>query len=870
MKFNDWLKNDDLSAKILICSDVKNGNRLIRKCNKDGICRVNTECKHMSDIAREIIIGNAAKNGRLVPFKLLDNSSCAVIIDRLIRNNSDKLPFFKKESMCSTAVSEIMRIINVIRMNRVTEQLMSSEEENIACLRALITMYHNELGKMGAHDSYTLIRDAVDIAKPFDGVSFGLAEGTQLTDIELLLLEKISGGSYEEIELYDRLYDRQRNISPKFFAGRGYINEVRYIAESIKDKPFGEVNVYFTAEAYRSFIKAGLGSLKIPCTFSSYPASETDIVSFMLCLLRWAENGFVHSDLENVFINPKMTISEFYFYRSASDITWGIGSYELYCKRFRAEHPDADESGEEYKTVLFYEALVKTFSVPDGKLSPVKLLERLTELAGEFTGKKNPERRLVIPALKEEAEQLSFMGDDVVPANEVLRFLIDRLEHMTVSETVQTDAVNVSIIGSGVVSERKYNYICGLSVSDLLPKVTESPVMSDEQLLKYVKNKANSETFENRRQRLYHNLEFLIRSILADKGSELYLGYSSYDLSRLTECPPSVFYKELCAEFGVTGVTPLGYDDLILRNIKLPSDKKWEAIPANDNADAKSSEITYSPTKLDKILECPMKYFFRYKLDLRDVEFARYSGSKWLAPKEKGDLFHGAACEYAERVLKDIEPSKVPEKADEAILTEIFERRVNGYPKPCDDPEVRKLESEELKTALFNYFNSLHKELRDGSKWIVSECEGEFKGEAFTLKYKDRDADKTLDLTIEGRFDRIDHYIDASTGTEHLRVIDYKTGSRAIDLREHSQHVLYTAAMKKDNREVEVFSYETPFQDKKGEECSGETLEKFNDDLALRIADVIDKNKYEYTKNTKPCDYCVYKDVCFKNTKEDM
>lgn len=866
MKFNDWLKNDDLSGKILICSDVKNGNRLIRKCNRDGICRVNTECKHMSDIAREIIIGNAAKNGRLVPFKLLDNSSCAVIIDRIIRNNSDKLPFFKKESMCSSAAAEIMRVINVIRMNKVTEQLMTDNEENITCLRTLIAMYHSELAAMGAYDCYTLIRSAADIAEPITDVGFGLAEGTQLTDIEMLLLEKISDGRYEKIELFDKSV-----IKPTFFAGRGYINEVRYIAESIKNKPFGEVNVFFTAEAYRSFIKAGLGSLKIPYTFSSpYPAAETDIVSFMLCLLRWAENGFVHSDLENAFINPKMTVSEYYFYRSASDISWGMGSYEAYCKKFRQEHPDADENNEEYKLVLFCEALIDIFSDPETKRSPVKLFERLTKLAGEFTGRKNPERKLVIPALKELSEQLSFMGDDAVPENEVMRFLIDRLEHMTVSEAERTDAVSVSVIGSGIVSERKYNYICGLSVSDLLPKVTESPVMSDEQLLKYVINKANSETSENRRQRQYHDPEFLIRSILADKDSELYLGYSSYDLSRLTECPPSVFYKKLCVEFGATDVTPLGYDELILGNIKLPSDKKWDPVPANGNADAKPSEKMYTPSMIDKILECPMKYFFIYKLDLREVNFARDSGGKWLAPNEKGNLFHNAACEYAERVLKDTEPAKVSENADEKILTEIFDRIVNGYPKPCENPEIRRLESEELKAALLNYFNSLHKELHDGSKWIVSECEGEFSGETYTLNYKDADADKTLDLTIEGRFDRIDHYIDPSTGTEHLRVIDYKTGGKPIDLKEHSQHVLYTAAMKKDNREVEVFSYETPFQNQKGEECKGSVLEGFDSNAAVMIGNVIDKNRYEYTKNTKPCEYCRYKDVCFKNTREDM
>ena len=869
MKFNDWLKNDDLSAKILICSDVKNGSRLIRKCNSNGISRVNTECKQISDIAREIIIGNAAKNGKLVPFKLLDNSSCAVIIDRLIRNNSEKLPFLKKESMCAAASAEIMRIINVIRMNRVTEQLMSSEEENIACLRTLITMYHNELAAMGAYDCYTLIRTASDIAEPFTGVSFGLAEGTQLTDIELLLLEKISGESYEMIELYHK----QSLIKPTFFAGRGYTNEIRYIAESIKDKPFGEVNVFFTSEAYGSFIKAGLGSRKIPYTLSSsYPASETDIVSFMICLLKWAENGFLHSELENVFINPKMTVPAKLYYKSASDIMWGIGGYDYYCKRFRAEHPDDAENDEKYPLILFYEALVKAFS----ERSPVKLFEQLTKIAGEFTNKKNPERKLVMPALKEEAEQLSFMGDDVVPSNEVLRFLIDRLEHMTVSEAAKTDAVNVSIIGSGVVSERKYNYICGLSVSDLSPKVTESPVMSDEQLLKYVKNKANSETSENRSKKIYNDLEFLIRSILADKDSELYLGYSSYDLSRLTECPPSVFYKKLCAEFGVTDVTPLGYDNIILGNIRLPYGKKWPPIPkpSADAADKTKSEIKCSPTMIDTAMGCPRKFFFRYKLQMWAPEFVEYSGSRWLSPVEKGNLFHEAACEYAERVLKGTAPADVSVTADEKILTEIFERVVNGYQKPCENPEIRRLETEELKTAIFGYFNDLHKNLHDGNKWIVSECEGEFSDGVYTLHYVDpadtQNPNKTLDLTFEGRVDRIDRYTDTASGTEHIRVIDYKTTSSFFDEKEHSQHVLYTAALNKGNGTVDEFTYETPFLEEKCTECKGTVIADFSGEVKEKITDVLVRNNYKYSGKASSCDYCGYADICFRKTREDM
>lgn len=897
MKINDWLKNDDLSAKILICSDVKNGTRVIRKCNKNGVCRVNTECKHMSDIARDIFIGNAAKSGKLAPFRLLDDSTCAVIIDRLIRSNSHKLPFFKKDSMCSTAAAEIMRIINIIRMNDAAEKLMSSEEENIVSLRRLIEMYHNELEKMGAHDSYTLMRDAFDAAMPYDGVSFGLAEGTRLTNIEQRLLEKISDGKCVKIELYDR----QSCINPKFFAGRGYINEVRYIAESIKDKPFGEVNIFYTSEAYSSFIKAGLGSLKIPFTFSSaYPAAETDMVSFMLSLLRWAENDFRHSDLENAFVNPKMTVKSRRFFKDASKITPGLDSYANYCKTFREEFPEEAEDRQN-APIIFYEALIRVFTAVDGKYSPAKLFKELMELAVEFTHNKSTEKKLVMPALNEELMLLSYMGDEAVPEKEALHLLIDRLEHMTVSETAQPDAVNVSIIGSGMVSERRYNYICGLSTADFLPKVTESSVMPDKQLLELVKNNADSETSEGRRQRQYDNLEFLIRSVLADKGSELYLGYSSYDLSRLTDCSPSVFYNKLRGEFGVGDVAVLGNENIILGNIKMPSDKKWADIPDISEYEIDESdiyeeeffdedfdeddycedeyyeedldetpliEVESTPSKIDKLLTCPGKYYFMYKLFIPDAEFVKDS-DRWLAAYEKGNLFHDAACEYAERVLKDVKPCDVPEKINDEIFNEIFVRIVDGFAKPCENPQIRKMESEEIKEALLKYFNDLHKELHEGNTWIVKECEGEFSDVSYMMNYDDGYSEKILQINFEGRLDRVDHYYDAD-GTEHLRIIDYKTGSKAIELNEHSQHVLYSAALSKDNCKVDEFTYATPFRLDEGKRCCGTMIESFDDETASAIFDVLANNIYEYGKKKDSCDYCRFKDICFKNTKEDM
>lgn len=904
MKINDWLKNDALSAKILICSDVKNGNRVIRKCNKNGVCRVNTECKHMSDIARDIFIGNAAKNGKLAPFRLLDDSTCAVIIDRLIRSNSHKLPFFKKDSMCSTAASEIMRIINVIRMNDVTREYMSTDEENIVSLRRLIEMYHNKLEKMGAHDSYTLMRDACYAVKPYDGVSFGLAEGTYLTDIELRLLEKISDGKYEKIELYDK----QSCISPKFFAGRGYINEVRYIAESIKDKPFGKVNIFYTSEAYRSFIKAGLGSLKIPFTLSSsYPAAETDIVSFILSLLRWAENDFRHSGLENVFINPKMTVRSRQFFKDSSKITPGLDSYANYCKTFREEHSEEAEDRQN-APVIFYEALIRVFTAADGKYSPAKLLKQVMELALEFTQNKSAEKKLVMPALKEELELISFMGDEAVPEKEALRFLIDRLEHMNVSDTAQPDAVNVSIIGSGTISERRYNYICGLSAGDLLPKVTESFIMPDKQLLDFVQNRDNSETSEIRRQRQYDNLEFLIRSVLADKGSELYLGYSSFDLSRLTDCSPSVFYNKLCAEFGVGDVAVLGNENIILGNINMPSDKKWADIPETsenisdisedeidendiyeeeffdddfyeddycedeyyeeDSDETPLIEVESTPSRIDKLLTCPRKYFFMYKLYIPDSDFVKDS-DKWLTPIEKGNLFHDAACEYAERVLQGVKPGDVPEKINDEVFNEIFVRIVDGFAKPCENPQIRKMESEELKTALLKYFSDLHKELHDGNKWIVKECEGEFSDASYMMNYDDGYVEKTLQINFEGRLDRVDHYYD-DNGTEHLRIIDYKTTTKSIPLDEHSQHVLYSAALSKDKCEVEEFNYVTPFRNAKDNRCCGDMIKSFDDDTASRIVDVLANDIYEYSEKKDSCNYCKFKGICFNNSKEDM
>lgn len=873
MKIEDWLKSNGYSEKILICSSVKNITRLIRKCNKKGIGRVNAECKNLFDTAREALILSTAESGKPVFINVLSNSCCTMIIDKLIRNNQDKLSFLNSKYMCSAASAEIFRIINIIRMNNVTEQYSKCTDKNISDLKTLINLYEQELQNLNAYDYCTLLRKASEAVVPDAHISYGLIDDKEYSAPELEFINKISGGKYERIEFSNA----KSETVPHLFAGCGYFNEIKFITDSIKDKPFGEVNIFFTSEAYRNFIKAGLGSLKIPYTFSSsYPASETDIVSFILDILKWANNSCLYSDMERVFLNPKMMIPSSVYYKNASNIMWNIIQYKQFCSEVKSDISNRSES--EKQLAAFFEALIGVFDCPNGKRSPHKILRGLIEIAKEFTYKENPEKKLVIPALNDELTLLEMLGDDVVPSNEVCRFLMERLENISVSETMRTDAVNVSVIGECEFSERKYNYICGLSVNDLSSKVSESPIMSDAQMRSLI---VCDDSFcglaENISKKPYKDLDFLVRSILADKDSELYLGYSNFDLAKITERSPSVYYKKLKNEFNISDIITVGYDNIINKNIILKKENKWKEFAqcfGNNTADVPQNiPEKVSPTMIDSVIYCPMQYFYKYKLGIFPTEFTEFFGDKWLDPLEKGNLFHDTAFRYAERVLKGVDPSKIGASADEKILNEIYENAVGSIKKPFANREIFNMEKEEIRQALLNYFNLLHKALSHEKKWTVSECEKAFSDGTYTLKYTDENgAAQTLDLSFEGRVDRIDSYIEKTPGGDvtHLRIIDYKTSKKPIDINRHSQHILYTAALKNNSNSVDAFSYETPFGDTSSTECTGTAIADFSPTVIEGLTKVFVKKQYSFTDNADHCKYCKYQTVCFKNTKGDF
>src|SRR5262249_28320423 len=91
-----------------------------------------------------------------------------------------------------------------------------------------------------------------------------------------------------------------------------------------------------------------------------------------------------------------------------------------------------------------------------------------------------------------------------------------------------------------------------------------------------------------------------------------------------------------------------------------------------------------SASRLETLGQCPLKYFFRYVLDLEPPEELTIDPSVWLDPLARGSLLH----EVFERFLKDlVKIGEIPDVLrDEPRLLAILEERIGHYRNDIPPP----------------------------------------------------------------------------------------------------------------------------------------------------------------------------------------
>jgi len=273
-----------------------------------------------------------------------------------------------------------------------------------------------------------------------------------------------------------------------------------------------------------------------------------------------------------------------------------------------------------------------------------------------------------------------------------------------------------------------------------------------------------------------------------------------------------------------------------------------------------------SPSSLESLASCPLRWFYRYGLSLYPVQDPEYDEEVWLNPLDRGSLLH----EVFEAFTREFQPRQGDITTDEARLrmTELVTAAIARWHKDVPPPSetVYQAERAELHQAAFAFLQMERDRLAAGDRgrWLAFEVafgRGEKAG-PFTLP------DGRVLLT-HGRADRVDEMPDGT-----LRVIDYKTGKASMYVRNAKaapfnggrqlQPAIYCATVQElFQRPVSSFEYRFPTA------RGGNEIVAYSADELLGAGDVISAllghvhaGEFIPTTDAGDCAFCDYQEVC--------
>lgn len=175
----------------------------------------------------------------------------------------------------------------------------------------------------------------------------------------------------------------------------------------------------------------------------------------------------------------------------------------------------------------------------------------------------------------------------------------------------------------------------------------------------------------------------------------------------------------------------------------------------------KEKRQPFSPSVLKRFLACPMRFWLREALHMREDDFQQ--DKEGMAANELGTMLHAVLEQFCQNnpSLKDGMTVATLQREVDAVLEETFLRQYG--PRPLM-PLLLQKKSMEQRLAVFAEQHL--QTLRDG--WACIDFERQVEGwqlGGFPMKF---------------RIDRIDRHADGA-----LRVIDYKTGSAAPCEKRH-------------------------------------------------------------------------------------
>ena len=924
MKFSDWIRENN-NKKIIITNSVANANKLCRKYNKEsGEIVKNVNPFTLCMIATEFLQAYCAINEEYVMGTMIDSESATYILDKILRNN--KLSFVPQESLCIKTTEEIFSSINQIRANKLKPSALS--ESKILELNNLIELYNNELEAQGFFDNIKLLQKVNEIfvnATKEDllfylpwikDCYFGILNDYEMTVCERTFMDNIEAVAGTTSTILEFTNEEPNDaVQYEFFKAYGMNNEVEFVVDSIEKEglAYGDVNVLYTSGQYEDFIKCAFESKKIPYKFvSGSNIGKNDVVQFLVDILNWAKEDFLYESLAVVADNPQVTLkgiapedekvrSVSYYYDKylRKKIGWGRERYYI--------------NGENEDEYVFYNEFLKDLANTFESISDIGVLyEKLIGLCSKYIVK-NKNNKKIIAILKDKISFFHLIGQ--VEEALAIQYIQEHLLNLSISEDVSTCAVSVIKIGQVEVLDRENNFIIGLSSKQFSADVKESPVLSDNELEKYLEGRI--ELSRDNPIRMRKKINTSLDSL--SKG-RIIMGYSRYDIVNMKENFPAAFYlecKELhnsCVEANCSYnyiVTPISIDSKSLLDRIVDEEAAEEAV--EEIVEEPVATINISASGLQTLIECVLKYYYSYVEHMTQREFLKKSDSSWLDPVTKGNLFHYFMEDYCNTVLGQNEITEtIP---DNDTFNEIYDGVIKRIQEemPYASQTIFEKERDDAKELVWNFLCEFYKQMsedyQNNIRWRIIGNEIKFKDIDYTFKAVIEN-ENNVDVTFNGGIDRLDGYVN-SEGVLCLRIIDYKTGNKGnkdkeIKANKQIQHFIYAIAALKyveDNKAVleELFGvqiqttviedmiYVFPYEKPEEQELSTKsvleanmqnseyklpsvvdniawtTLSKIitnNSDIKSQLELLIADNVADIKKKDTHCKYCEYKKQC--------
>ena len=273
--------------------------------------------------------------------------------------------------------------------------------------------------------------------------------------------------------------------------------------------------------------------------------------------------------------------------------------------------------------------------------------------------------------------------------------------------------------------------------------------------------------------------------------------------------------------------------------------------------DPRENGDVVSPSRLESLGTCALRYFYRYILQIRPPDIPEFDPEVWLDPRNRGSLLH----EVYELTLKTSRAQGVEVLSSqfEAIAHEQLQRACTKWRALVPPPSATVYEREvtELRADV-TAFTSMCRQ--DGARWV--ELELQFGADGKPVVTVDLNGGR---INLQGRIDRVDE-----TDDDRLVVIDYKTGSAGrytgldFDGGRRLQHYLYGIAIEQLlGKKAARMEYRFPTARADGAIVSYDIAAlSAGRELIAALLDNIAAGRFLPTDERADCTFCDFKTAC--------